>query len=516
MAGVPQKFRLSIVRWVGRVRVRVVTWLLDVCHSGINFSVHNNNLNNVVGGILGRVVYVSGGVLPPECVANPMVTLREFSLQFVELLVSTPRWRDVRKLSVSQFVSSYSGRKRTIYEKAAESLRWWGVSWRDSWIKAFLKAEKVDLTNKGNPVPRIISPASPRYNIEIGRYLKHIEHGVYDMIGKMFGGRRLGGRVVMKGLTARQMAREIKLKYDNFEDPVFFGLDCSRFDQHVRQSMLQWEHSIYRAFYPGDEYFAELLNWQLESHCAAYVSDGVVFYDTDGGRCSGHMNTALGNCLIMCALVWTFGMRVGGRFDFIDNGDDGVVICERRDLHKWEGLVAFFLKHGFTLKRESVHSVLEEMEFCQMHPVFDGVDWIMCRDPRKALSKDLVSFDNIQNETQWRQACRLIGQCGLALYGNMPMFGALYSTLERVGRNVDLGSMDGSHLGGLYWLRGKEIVGFSEPTAECRLSFWKAFNIVPDIQEEFEAEVSLASDEYKPSRSGYKLSAARYLSERVL
>jgi hypothetical protein len=49
---------------------------------------------------------------------------------------------------------------------------------------------------------------------------------------------------------------------------------------------------------------AELLKWQLQNKGFARTIDGLIKYSVEGCRMSGDMNTALGNCTIMCALVY--------------------------------------------------------------------------------------------------------------------------------------------------------------------------------------------------------------------
>lgn len=66
---------------------------------------------------------------------------------------------------------------------------------------------------------------------------------------------------------------------------------------------LKWEHSIYNAMFRSDE-LAELLGWQLTNKGFARTTDGLIKYEVKGCRMSGDMNTALGNCMIMCALVY--------------------------------------------------------------------------------------------------------------------------------------------------------------------------------------------------------------------
>ncbi len=423
--------------------------------------------------------------------------------------VETPRARWIRRLTADEAIAKYTGRRRGIYERAKESLLLWGIGELDFLIKPFVKAEKLDLSAKENPVPRIISPADPRYNLELSRYLQHLEHELYRAIRKLF-----GEHTVFKGLNALQAGRLMHKKWSKFRRPCAVGLDCSRFDLHVRVEMLKFEHSIYKLFYDGDSYLAWLLRAQLYSKCVAHTRDGGVRYRTNGGRCSGHPNTALGNCLIMCALVWVYCHNNDIPIEFCDNGDDGCVILETEYLPKLtKGLSAWFLDHGFELKIEAAVFELERIDFCQTSPVWTPDGYMMVRNPLKGLSKDQISFDNITDETQWRQACRLIGECGMHLAGHMPMYCALYRKMVDIGGEIPLKNIEVERCG-MWWLsRGLDYSG--RPVhEETRFSFWKAFGVIPDVQREWELSMERREVHYEPTRSGHM--NCHLLSESVV
>jgi hypothetical protein len=80
------------------------------------------------------------------------------------------------------------------------------------------------------------------------------------------------------------------------------------------------------------------------------------------------MDTALGNVLIMCMLMMSYCKSIGLRFrDYalVNNGDDNVLICERRDAHKFESMTEWFAEMGFRMKVESIIDEIEKVEFCQ-------------------------------------------------------------------------------------------------------------------------------------------------------
>jgi len=65
-------------------------------------------------------------------------------------------------LEIQEFPNLYTGRRFTVYKKAADSLVVESISRRDSFIRAFGKCEKVNLDVKKDPVMRIVSPRNPR------------------------------------------------------------------------------------------------------------------------------------------------------------------------------------------------------------------------------------------------------------------------------------------------------------------------------------------------------------------
>jgi hypothetical protein len=127
-----------------------------------------------------------------------------------------------------------------VYRAAADSLSTIPVSKRDAVLSTFVKAEKINLTKKPDPAPRVIQPRSPRYNVAVGRYLKRLEKDIYRALKAL-----AGDVVVMKGYNAGQSGEIIARKWARFNRPCAIGLDASRFDQHVSEAALRWEHSVY-------------------------------------------------------------------------------------------------------------------------------------------------------------------------------------------------------------------------------------------------------------------------------
>lgn len=152
---------------------------------------------------------------------------------------------------------------------------------------------------------------------------------------------------------------------------------------------------------------------------------------------------------------------------------------------------------GFTMKVEDPVEEFEQIKFCQMSPVYDGNEWIMVRDPRTALSKDLITLNPISNVNSWKFQCQAISDGGRALYGNMPIYCSFYRMLD-VGYNHPKNLQQ--HLtGGLKFWQTKRKRDFAEPTFEARASFYAAFNITPDEQRAIENHYSNITLTHQPT-----------------
>jgi len=449
------------------------------------FGVHNNSLNNGMRALVERVFRSpdAAGVLqpPPPCTARPHLALKGFKLQVL---------RNVgvhRPITREQFLDYYSGRRRLCYEQAVKSLEERPLTEGDFGVKkAFVKAEKINFSAKPDPAPRVIQPRDPRYNVEVGVYLRPLEHSVYRAIEEVY-----GGPTVMKGFSAEGVAKEMRAMWDTFSDPVAIGLDASRFDQHVRAEMLQWEHSVYAGCYQA--HHSARLRWllkgQIQNRCFLQAMDGRLKYKVNGSRMSGDMNTSLGNCLLMCAMVHRLAEERRIKLRLANNGDDCVVFLERRDLARFTNqLKAWFLTYGFNMKVEAPVQRFEAVEFCQAHPVWDGEVWIMVRNPSTTLSKDACC---VVKDYGWGKAAEkwihAVGECGLSMTGGIPIVQEQYQAYLRNGRSGGFGSHAVVCETGMAHLSRGLTRGYREPTEAARVSFWEAFGVSPTQQRAYEA-----------------------------
>ena len=439
--------------------------------TGVNYGVHNSNLTNLARGVVERVFYVvRDGSLAraPQPLPNVFARLNEVRKRLLGATRPTPI------VAREEYPGLYVGRKRGIYERAYTSLMVRAIGVRDAWVNTFVKAEKVNFDKKTDPAPRVIQPRSPRYNLEVGRYLKLYEKELFRGFERVW-----GYPVVLKGMNSHEVGMWMSRHWEHFDCPVAVGLDATRFDQHVSKHALKWEHSVYNAAFQSKE-LRRLLAWQVHNHGVARLDGYRVDYDIEGCRMSGDINTGLGNCLLMSAMVISYCEHIGLKFRLANNGDDCVLFVERTDLHLLAGIDAWMLDFGFTLTREEPVYELEHVEFCQTRPVWCSTGWRMVRDPRTAMSKDCVSllgWDTPGAFAAWADA---IGSCGLSLTTGVPVWESWYRQLRNLGKEAPEGVRDSVWDSGMgYMARG---VPAGVITEESRYSFYKAFGILPDLQ----------------------------------
>lgn len=476
---------VQITSWGGAKVRRLVK--IAAPFGGNLFAVHNNTLMNGLRGLLERVLKYreADGSLSDLPRPRPVAVgaMEAFSAAYSGTV------RFATPLSYQEFLEGYTGRRRTIYEQAVESLRSNPLVPRDAEVgPAFVKAEKINFGTKKDPSPRIIQPRNPRYNVEVGRYLRRIEHDVYRNIASLY-----GGPTVMKGYTPYGVASNLRAMWEEFADPVAIGLDATRFDMHVRKEMLEFEHSIYLLHYPRGhrKKLRRLLKHQVLNRGLLRCSDGKAKYVVDGGRMSGDMNTALGNCLIMCAIIYSYGIvGLGLRLRLANNGDDCVVVLERTQAARFvQHLERCFLWFGFRLKVEPLVDVFEQIEFCQTRPVWTPNGWIMCRDPRTAIAKDMVATNpEYSCGNGFRKWAGAVGQCGLAVAGGLPIFDQFYSKLAALGVASNVAADTAMDSGFLRMAQGMHR-GHMLVDDEVRVSFFLAFGISPSQQEAIERAI---------------------------
>lgn len=438
---------------------------------------HNNSYSNLKRALFERVLSVNiGGVqqTPPQ--PQPGFVDREMKSFTRRLLHAVRR---VPPMSTEQFVDSYVGKKRTMYENVAKNLDIQPITRKDSYIQAFIKDEKTNLTRKNDPCPRVIQPRSARFNVAIGIHLKPMEKPIFRGIGAVF-----GSSTVMKGLNAQQRGVEVKRKWDKFDEPYAIMMDASRFDQHCNKDIISWEHMVEEKIAIRRDELKRLNKFRRPNHCYFRTDDGDCGYILNGVRMSGDMDTALCNCLTMCAMTYSFMAWIGVlAYEYMNDGDDGVLIVEKRDSDIILRLFQdYFRRFGFTMKLEGVSDTIEGIEFCQARPVFDGTSYRFVRDPTICLGKDSLSLKTSVDVDEMQHLRNSVGWCGLSLAGDMPIFNEYYRSMISTPEVALTEYTTGMH----YMSKGMKTK-YSQPSDETRISFYNAYGIAPDTQLAIEA-----------------------------
>jgi len=441
----------------------------------------NNDIETLERAVKERVFFVKEGgkfVRPP--LPKPGHFKKQLQAAIDKLRPLLPK---TAPMSRRAFVDSFEGRKKARYEAAFQSLLRDSLVEKDGHPQVFVKYEKTNYTLKSDPVPRVISARSPRYNIEVGRFLRKLEKRIFKCIDKMF-----GHTTVIKGKNYTDTARLLHEKWNFFVDPVAVGLDAKRFDQHVSREALEYEHMIYKWCFPKKNHssrLAGLLKKQLRNFCSGFTKDGSVSYVVEGVRMSGDMNTSLGACLIMSSLVYCYLDFKGIKGHLANNGDDCVVVMERRDLEDFTaGLDSWFRDMGFNLEVEEPVYVFEQIKFCQTQPVYVGPlphNFVMVRDPLHGIAKDTMCLANVSNTDMNRAWLHSVGTGGISSTGGVPIFQEFYAMYLRAGKEGKLKWDLGDSWGRIMFERGMKRY-YSDVSPETRASFYYAFGITPDEQ----------------------------------
>lgn len=419
------------------------------------------------------------GELRPPLPVDDLIVSQRCGWFADDLLGIIPSFTPV---SLWDFSQMYKGSKRLLYERAVLSLYSNPLRRRDAESNSFVKREKA----KFRKAPRCIQPRDPRYNASIGRYLKPLEHQLYRAVATLSG----EGAVITKGLNLVGVAGCLQQKWNNFKSPVALGLDATAFDAHVSASWLRWEHGIYNRIFK-DPVLARYLTWQIDNRGKSFCPDGKLKYSVEGRRFSGDMNTGLGNCLIMCAMVYSYASFKGVRINLANNGDDCVVFMEQGDL-EWfvEGINGWFEELGFRLTSEPPAYNFEAIEFCQMHPVLIGDEWRMVRTPKVAFEKDTMCTLTVTDE-EYLQWLAGVSDCGLATASGVPIMQEFYLNLRRAAGTRCAPERLTEYTGMRHLSRG--MASRVTPVDEAsRFSFWLAFGVDPDTQRAVELDLQEA------------------------
>jgi hypothetical protein len=434
---------------------------------------HNQSIANLCRGVGERVLFVDKALNKPQACFPGIFKQRCESIKR-SVVARLGRQSPVTR---QEFVEYYKGRRRSLYQAAADGLALKPIRPQDSHLSTFIKAEKTNYSMKPDPAPRVIQPRRPRYNVELGKYLLPLEHKVYDAIDDLF-----GSPTIMSKYNSFEQGDVINEAWESFRNPVCIGLDASRFDQHVSVDALKFEHDFYRdLFGHGDKFLRQILNWQLHNFGSAYAPDGHFKYNKKGSRMSGDMNTSLGNKFLMCLMAYSYIKTKNCRIRFINNGDDCLMFLEKDKANQIADLQSYFRDFGFKIVLEAPVYELEHIEFCQCKPLRCNGIVRMVRNVKTCLTKDVTSVQLGHDITQYRSWLSDIAACGSSFACDVPIMGAFYRMLDRFGKPGNYIGKD-SLYDGYRRLSKNARCTATEPDDVGRFSFWKQTGIHPDGQ----------------------------------
>ncbi|QEO75308.1 RNA-dependent RNA polymerase, partial [Erinaceus virus H14] len=299
-------------------------------------------------------------------------------------------------------------------------------SWSPT-INAFTKMERIPVVKRGKvKAPRLIQARFPEFNYLLASFTKPLEHTLYNW-------RVNGKRVIAKGLNLEQRANLLWDIWHSLTNPCCLSLDCTDWDGHVVQALLKAEHAYYLQCFANNPQLAMLLQQQLRNKGRTQTG---LRYLSLGGRASGDMNTALGNCVLAASLAFhviytvTPDAIAQRKAYVVCDGDDTLLIA---DLSITDQIIrsgpAIYDQFGQVLRVDGVAHDFWQIEFCQSKPFrrSDGL-LVMSPDPKKVLQTSFMAtgsraFDRAYFGTLWEQRART--------HTGVPCFAKLFARLAR-------------------------------------------------------------------------------------
>lgn len=367
----------------------------------------------------------------------------------------------VPRASIAECLGSRGSMKRRRFGGGMERYCRYGVRKQDSYLTEMQKLEFYREDVVEGKEDRGIQFRSTTYNAALVRHLLNVEHAVYAALKN-----KDGTPVILKGYSPLERGMIIAAGSKRFKNPQFACVDHSRFDAHVNLWLLRKEHQAYLRMRGYSKELAQLLSWQMESWG---FSHGGIVYRIKGKRCSGDLNTALGNSMLNWAMLAAYleVNHIDGNI-YLD-GDDSVIICEAQDL---PDIKEFMLNFGMESTVEIVND-LEQAEFCQSRIVWTHDGPVMCRNPLKVLDTLFKSPRKLQ-DAQMRGVLGASALCELKSSPGMPVItAAACAALSMAGGYASLSTPDAQ--GKYELLKATSLVTVVDETA--RVSFENAWGI---------------------------------------
>lgn len=346
-------------------------------------------------------------------IGNDLPYEERFISEAFDLLPKPPL---LDKVSMYTIANKYAGAKRNRYLKAIENIQEHGLLKKHSYVQLFVKADKMPLDKILTKPPRAIQYRTPEFNILLAQYLQPFEHWFYEQ--------HMGythTRVVAKGLNYRERAELLRSKWVAYRKPKAVLIDYSRYDSHILITHLKNLAKYYKKS-SANRTLDKLLRFQRRNR--GYTRGGLK-YTVDGTTMSGDFDTALKGTVINIAALLKI-LRESGvtKYDFLVDGDDGVLILEQQDNIR----VELFARYGLRAEM-SVTTRFEHIEFCQCRPLETDQGWVMCRDPFRALSHMMCCTKRYVGKA-WLGWLRANANCEYSYASHIPIQGVVARILR--------------------------------------------------------------------------------------
>jgi len=338
----------------------------------------------------------------------------------------------------------------------------------------FLKDDKYHTLKIG--APRCIQYRSKRYCLPLATYLHPLEQYVYTWKDSS------GSPIFAKARNLVQRGEDIEHKFNYMVRPAVISLDHSKFDCHVNKQLLELEHKFYNSCFHSKQ-LRDMLKWQKRN--VGKTSNGVE-YTTMFTRMSGDQNTGLGNSLINYAMTAT--LLAGIKHCLYIDGDDFLIFVEREDVDKVNHQA--YEQFGMSTKLDNIAYEIEQIDFCQCRPVFNGSSYTLVRSPFRMLERVQWGVGKFSKSYIPRYLTS-IGQCCLSLGMGLPVE-------QYIGQQLASFNSKRKVITDMHYIANKMPyrVGRArvvEPTLQTRLSYERAWGLSIPLQKELES-VSVTLD----------------------
>lgn len=457
------------------------------------------------------------GTVPGSSFESYRHTLRKM-VQFV----GESGWGVLHSLTFHEVLSHYVGRSRQYrrYKMAYEDIMREGLRAKDADAQGFMKKQQEGLLSMESlrttkfSAPRMINHRSYKWILNQMRFLMPLEHALYRLTGKLSWGFATETPLYSKTRNMGEIANLIIKKRKGFRNPIVWSMDMKRFEMHVSKCVKWMERKFATKFFRGKD-FHELDNI-LKRMVSARVKSKFYNYVIYGRHCSGDANTSFVACLSCVALFLDYATSHAlQHFDILDNGDDMLIFIEGDDEHLLSDIIPWYEMRGFELNLTNRALIPEEVVFCRQRPVeYMPNKFRMTGEPKSTIFKLFGGTKFTESAEQ--QAKLLVAKTMslAAMTRGIPLYQRLaQSVLVDVGAKIPLktrlkwskANWNVADLGYEYILgpelRGKSLTDHLsldvitmtfrpyEVSQVSRVSFWRAWGIIPTTQELWEEEM---------------------------